>query len=50
MATYLWCENCSWSGHSEELVSLTDDLEDTDFTHCPYCDGTEFEEIEEEEE
>lgn len=45
--SYLICEYCGWSGDSSELVALTDDLEDRDFTHCPRCDGTDFEDEEE---
>ena len=48
MFVYLECVNCSWSGTREELVALTDDLDDQDFTHCPNCGGTEFEEDEQE--
>ena len=40
----LWCENCNWSGDRSELVAATDDLEDRDFSHCPDCGGTDFEE------
>lgn len=34
--TYLTCE-CSWAGDSSELVCLTDNLNDKDFSYCPYC-------------
>ena len=44
----LECENCWWSGDPSELVSDTDDLNDRDFIHCPQCGGTEFEELDEE--
>ena len=43
----LVCENCDWSGYREELVSQTEDIDDKDFSYCPYCDGKEFEEIDE---
>ena len=45
----LICENCEWSGYPEELVSKTEALDDKDFSYCPYCDGKEFEEIDEDE-
>ena len=44
----LICNNCGWSGDPEELVALTDDPNDRDFSHCPYCDGTDFDEEDEE--
>lgn len=40
---YLECLNCAWSGDDTELVSLTDDLDDVDFSHCPDCNGQSFE-------
>jgi hypothetical protein len=42
-------KGCHWSGDPEELVALTSDLNDRDFTHCPNCDGNDFEEEDEEE-
>ena len=45
---WLYCENCGWSGTPEELVSLTDDFDDRDFSFCPDCGKDEFEEEEEE--
>lgn len=49
MDTVLFCNDpnnkgCSWSGDSDELVALSDDANDNDFTHCPNCDGSDFEE------
>lgn len=37
----VYCTNitCSWQGRREELVSLTDDDDDNDFSYCPRCDG-----------
>ena len=45
----LFCNDCSWSGFPEELVSLTDDLGDLNFSHCPSCGGNNFDEEDEEE-
>jgi len=42
------CISCGWSGDESELVSLTDDPRDLDFSFCPDCNGDYFEEIEEE--
>lgn len=36
---YVMCNDCYWEGYASELVSLTDDLDDTDFTHCPMCES-----------
>ena len=47
--TAIMCLNCGWIGDSAELVALTDDLDDIDFTHCPQCEGTDMEDEEEEE-
>ena len=52
--TILYCNDplkkgCSWSGDSDELVSLTAALDDKEFTHCPHCGGTDFKEEEEDE-
>jgi len=33
------CEDCNWSGCSEELVCL-DDEEPPKFIHCPDCEST----------
>lgn len=33
------CLDCGWLGYVEELVALTDDLDDEDFSHCPRCEG-----------
>lgn len=41
----LICQACLWSGSPDELVSATDDADDNDFTHCPRCGATEFEEL-----
>lgn len=46
---HLDCEDCYWSGMPEELVSKTDDVSDRDFSFCPGCGGTNFEEFEDEE-
>jgi len=43
---YLNCTTCSWTGNEDELV-CTDSDPDT-FTHCPKCEGTSFEEEDEE--
>ena len=48
--TTLTCNECGWSGAPEELVSLTDDPEDRNFSFCPFCESDDFEEDEEEEE
>jgi NAD-dependent SIR2 family protein deacetylase len=48
MSTVLYCNDCNWSGYPEELVALSDDLNDRDFSHCPWCEGQDFEEVEEE--
>lgn len=50
--TILYCNDpskkgCHWSGDSAELVALGDDDEST-FTHCPQCEGTDFHEEEDE--
>ena len=50
MAFYLICNDCGWSGYYEELVALTDDLNDKDFNYCPACESDDFDEEEEEEE
>ena len=44
----LWCNDpfgkgCEWSGEEEELVEA-DGADDCEFTHCPNCGGTDFEE------
>jgi len=44
----LICNECGWSGEAEELVALTDYLNDKDFSHCPYCGETDFDEEDEE--
>lgn len=53
MSTILICTDpldklCRWSGDESELVSSTDDTEDRDFSHCPQCGGTDFDEEDEE--
>jgi hypothetical protein len=55
MAVTLWCNDplnkgCHWTGEPDELVALTDAFEDRDFTHCPNCDGADFQEDDEYEE
>lgn len=42
-------KHCRWSGDPDELVALTDDLNDRDFSYCPQCDGKDFEEEDDEE-
>lgn len=37
-------------GDPDELVSLTSDLNDVDFSYCPNCEGKDFDEEEEDEE
>ena len=54
MATILYCKDpnnkgCSWTGEHDELVALTDVLDDRDFSHCPNCDSKDFDEEDEEE-
>ncbi len=50
MTTIYWliCTNCDWQGEADELVSLTDNANDKDFSYCPYCSGEAFDEEEEE--
>ncbi len=43
---WLICENCDWQGEADELVSKTDDI--MDFSYCPKCGGSDFDEEEEE--
>ena len=40
MADDVECEDCWWTGDPSELVALTDDVNDRDFSHCPDCEGT----------
>jgi hypothetical protein len=49
MAT-LTCTNpdCNWTGYEDALVSS--EIEPNSFTHCPYCEGTDFDEEDEEDE
>jgi len=52
--TIFWCNDprgigCSWSGEEEELVEA-DGADDCEFTHCPNCGGTDFEEDEQDDE
>ena len=44
----LTCTSCWWSGYPEELIALTDDLDDKDFSYCPRCNGNNFDKDEEE--
>jgi len=46
----LHCKNCWWYGDPSELVSKTSSFFDRDFSYCPDCGGTDFEEVEDEEE
>ena len=43
----LTCLECGWSGYPEELVCLTDSVDDKDFSYCPHCEKDNFEEDEE---
>jgi len=45
----LMCNGYGWQGTPEELVSLTDDLNDRDFSFCPHCDSSDFDELKDEE-
>jgi len=49
MTVYLICNECLWQGEPDELVALTDDLDDQDFSYCPNCGGKDLEEDDEEE-
>ena len=31
------CVDCGWQGFALDLVSKTDDVDDTDFSYCPDC-------------
>lgn len=42
--TWLYCDNCDWSGSYSELVAGSDDMADEVYNHCPECGGTEFDE------
>ncbi len=46
MTTIYWfiCNNCTWQGESDELVSKTENTNDTDFSFCPQCGINDFEE------
>ena len=44
----LCCDECGWEGYRDELVRLSDDPDDSDFSYCPNCEGSDFTEIEEE--
>lgn len=49
MDTMLYCKDpnnkgCTWSGESDELIALSNNANDNDFTHCPNCDGDDFDE------
>ena len=39
------CEDCGWSGDTSNLVALTDDLNDKDFSHCPDCGSKDIVDI-----
>ena len=45
---YLICNECGWQGDPSELVSKTDAVDDRDFSFCPQCEESDFEEEEEE--
>jgi len=38
------CCTCGWEGYSTELVSKTDDIHDKDYNYCPYCESSDIEE------
>ena len=42
----LECNNCGWQGYWTELVSLTEDTKDTNFSFCPDCASDDIEDIE----
>ena len=44
------CNYCGWAGDPSELIALTDDLNDRDFSYCPYCEHNDFDEEEDERE
>jgi hypothetical protein len=53
MTTILYCNDpfkkgCHWVGAPEELVATK--AEPNTFTHCPQCEGIDFEEDEEDDE
>lgn len=55
MAIILYCndpkaQHCTWSGEHDELVALTDDINDEDFSYCPNCEGRDFQEEDDERE
>lgn len=39
MTDEMECQECWWTGDISELVALTDDPEDRDFSYCPNCEG-----------
>ncbi len=39
--------DCPWQGTADELVTLTDNVNDRDFDFCPNCNGKDFDEEEE---
>jgi len=43
------CENCGWSGRSDELVALTEDLKDCDFSYRPDCSSQDIIDIDQDE-
>jgi hypothetical protein len=49
MSTILYCntKQCNWSGAPDELVCT--DTDEENFSHCPYCEGEDFTEEEEDE-
>ncbi len=50
MATIYWliCTNCNWQGEEDELVTSTDNVNDRNFSFCPFCSGNDFDEDKEE--
>ena len=38
----LTCIKCGWTGSYAELVALTYDAEDDEFSYCPNCEHDEF--------
>ena len=39
------CEDCGWSGLPADLVSLAEDEDDRDFSHCPDCGSKDIVDI-----
>jgi hypothetical protein len=37
------CLECGWVGDDSNLEAATEDLDDKDFSYCPDCGGSDFE-------